>query len=57
MEIKIKLDSKSPFEQVFEFCCKIFDPPTSHVLQLDQYYDTADGQLGKQDLVARTSGS
>lgn len=53
IEIKIKLDSKSHFEHVFEACCKLFGPPSSHVLQLDQYYDTSDGQLKKQDLVIR----
>jgi len=38
---------------VYATCHKLFGPPSSHGLQLDEYYDTPDGQLKKQDLVIR----
>src|ERR1700722_4897806 len=38
---------------IYDTCNKLFGPPTSHFLQLDEYYDTTDGQLKKQDLVIR----
>lgn len=34
-----------------------FTWPTSHVLQMDEYYDTPEGQLKKQDLVVRIRSS
>lgn len=53
LEIKIKIDSKDHFQQIFAACKKAYGPPLSHVLQLDEYYDTPDRQLLKQDLVIR----
>ncbi len=53
LEIKIKIDSQEQFQRVFDLCNQLFGQPTSHVLQLDEYYDTPDGQLKKQDLVIR----
>lgn len=53
MEIKIALTSEEHFQQVFEVCDQLFGSPSSHLLQLDEYYDTSDGQLKKQDLVIR----
>lgn len=53
LEIKIQIDSEEHFQVIFDSCNKLFGPPISHVLQLDEYYDTSDGQLKKQDLVIR----
>lgn len=53
LEIKIKIDSEEHFQLIYDSCKKLFGPPISHVLQLDEYYDTPDGQLKKQDLVIR----
>ena len=53
LEIKLQIDSEKHFETIYDSCVKLFGPPTSHVLQLDEYYDTPDGQLKKQDLVIR----
>lgn len=53
LEIKIKIDSEEHFHAIYEACNKLFGAPTSHVRQLDEYYDTPDGQLKKQDLVIR----
>src|SRR6187402_1975786 len=53
LEIKIQIGSEERFLTVFESCHKCFGPPISHGLQLDEYYDTPDGQLKKQDLVIR----
>jgi adenylate cyclase, class 2 len=53
LEIKIQIDTQEHFQKVYETCKKLFGDPTSHVLQLDEYYDTPDGQLKKQDLVIR----
>lgn len=53
LEIKIKINSEEHFQAVYENCCKLFGQPSSHLLQLDEYYDTSDAQLKKQDLVIR----
>jgi adenylate cyclase class IV len=53
LEIKIQISSEEHFRAIYDSCNKLFGPPISHVLQLDEYYDTADGQLKKQDLVIR----
>lgn len=53
MEIKIKLDSQEHAQQVFKDCQTLCGPHISHALQLDEYYDTPDRQLKKQDLVIR----
>jgi adenylate cyclase, class 2 len=53
LEIKISLGSDEHFKQVYDTCNKLFGPPTSHLQQLDKYYDTPDEQLKKQDLVIR----
>lgn len=53
LEIKIQIPSKEDFERVFAACKKQFGDPLSHVKQLDEYYDTADRELKKQDLVIR----
>jgi adenylate cyclase class 2 len=57
LEIKIQIGSKKQFETVFDACQALYGAPTSHVLQLDQYYDTSDRQLKKQDLVVRIRSS
>ncbi len=53
LEVKIRLETEERFQQVFQACQLLYGPPQSHVLQLDQYYDTPDGQLKDQDLVIR----
>lgn len=53
LEIKLQISSEEHFETIFDACKNIFGPPISHFLQLDEYYDTSDGQLKKQDLVIR----
>ena len=53
LEIKIQMRSNEHFQTIYDSCNTLFGPPTSHVLQLDEYYDTPDGQLKKQDLVIR----
>lgn len=53
LEIKIQISSEEHFQAIYESCNKLFGPPVSHVLQLDEYYDTPDRQLKKQDLVIR----
>lgn len=53
LEIKIQIGSNEHFQAIHDSCKKLFGAPTSHVLQLDEYYDTPDGQLKKQDLVIR----
>lgn len=53
LEIKIQISSEEHFHAIYESCNKLFGAPISHVLQLDEYYDTPDGQLEKQDLVIR----
>lgn len=53
MEIKIQIGSEEQFQKIFDGCTALCGPPVSHVLQLDEYYDTPDGQLRKQDLVIR----
>ncbi|MBA3722510.1 MAG: class IV adenylate cyclase [Parachlamydiaceae bacterium] len=53
LEIKIQISSEEHFQAVYDSCNKLFGPPISHVIQLDEYYDTPDGQLKKQDLVIR----
>lgn len=47
------MTQKELFQKVYDACKKLFGPPISHLLQLDEYYDTPDGQLKKQDLVIR----
>lgn len=53
LEIKIAIGSGEHFKQVYDKCNKLFGPLTSHLRQLDEYFDTPDGQLKKQDLVVR----
>lgn len=53
LEIKIQINSDEHFQAIYDSCIILFGPPISHVLQLDEYYDTTDGQLKKQDLVIR----
>lgn len=53
LEVKIRLNSLEHLQQIFERCQQLFGPPTSHVMQLDEYFDTEDRQLKKQDLVIR----
>lgn len=53
LEIKIQVSSDEHFQSIYNSCKELFGPPVSHVLQLDEYYDTPDGQLKKQDLVIR----
>jgi adenylate cyclase class 2 len=53
LEIKIQINSEEHFHEIYESCNKLFGLPISHLLQLDEYYDTPDGQLKKQDLVIR----
>lgn len=53
LEIKIQINTNEHFQAIYDSCNQLFGPPTSHVLQLDEYYDTPDGQLKKQDLVIR----
>ena len=53
LEIKISIDTSELFKQVYDTCNKLFGPPTSHLIQLDEYYDTPDGRLKNQDLVIR----
>ncbi|MBA3958295.1 MAG: class IV adenylate cyclase [Parachlamydiaceae bacterium] len=53
LEIKIQISSEELFQTIHTSCNNLFGPPISHILQLDEYYDTPDGQLKKQDLVIR----
>lgn len=53
LEIKIRISSEEHFQKVHDSCNALFGPPLSHMRQLDEYYDTPDGQLKKQDLVIR----
>lgn len=53
LEIKIAIESQAHFQQVYERCRRAFGNPSSHFIQLDEYYDTPDRQLKKQDLVIR----
>lgn len=59
LEIKIALDSEEHFQKVYAACHQEFGSESSHIKQLDEYYDTPDSQLRKQDLVIRirTDGS
>lgn len=53
LEIKIAIGSEERFQNIYHLCNKLFGPPASHLLQLDEYYDTMDRQLKNQDLVIR----
>lgn len=53
LEIKIQITSEVIFQKIYDACNAMFGPPISHDLQLDEYYDTPDGQLKYQDLVIR----
>lgn len=53
LEIKIQISLEDQFQTIYDSCNQLFGAPISHVLQLDEYYDTPDGQLKKQDLVVR----
>lgn len=53
LEIKISIDSEELFQKTYKACIQLFGQPVTHFLQLDEYYDTFDGQLKKQDLVIR----
>lgn len=52
-ELEIKIQIGELFQETYDLCSQLFGHPVSHVLQLDEYYDTPDGQLKKQDLVIR----
>lgn len=58
LEIKLQIKFEEHFHVIHDNCNLFLGPPISHTLQLDEYYDTSDGQLKKQDLVVRirTSG-
>lgn len=53
LEIKIKIDSEKQAQSILEACQQLCAHKAIPVLQLDEYYDTQDGQLRKQDLVIR----
>lgn len=53
LEIKLQIGSAEKFQVVYEACTRMLGAPLSHVRQLDEYYDTLDGRLQKQDLVIR----
>ena len=53
LEIKIALDSEQHLQSIYQICLQTFGKPTSHLKQLDEYYDTPDRQLKQQDLVVR----
>lgn len=53
LEIKIAIGSEENFEKTYSLCVQSFGPPISHLKQLDEYFDTPDGQLKAQDLVVR----
>ncbi|CDR32968.1 class IV adenylate cyclase [Criblamydia sequanensis] len=53
LEIKLQICSEEHFQEVFNSCIRLFGTAQSHMHQLDEYYDTPDGQLKKQDLVIR----
>lgn len=53
LEIKIALDSEEHFQKVYAACNELFGAERFRFKQLDEYYDTPDGQLKKQDLVIR----
>lgn len=53
LEIKIQIESEEHFQRIYNTCKHFLGSPVSHNLQLDEYYDTPDGQLEKQDLVIR----
>lgn len=53
LEIKLKVDSESHFQKILNTCTNLFSDSLSHILQLDEYFDTPDRQLKKQDLVIR----
>lgn len=53
LEVKISIESEELFNQVYHNCEKLFGPPLSHDIQLDEYYDTPDGRLKTEDLVIR----
>lgn len=57
LEIKIRINSEEHFQEIYERCTQLFGSPVSHILQLDEYYDTSDRQLKKQDLVIRIRSS
>jgi adenylate cyclase, class 2 len=59
LEIKLQILAEEHFLKLSNQCHQLFGPPQSHILQLDEYYDTSDEQLKKQDLVVRirTSGN
>lgn len=53
LEIKISINSDELFQNTYNTCTQLFGSPVTHLRQLDEYYDTPDGQLEKQDLVIR----
>ncbi len=44
-EYKNPNKSDEHFQAIYNSCNKLFASPVFHVLQLDEYYDTPDGQL------------
>lgn len=53
LEVKIQLNSREHLQSILAMCQKLYGPPTSQVIQLDEYYDTPEETLKKQDLVIR----
>lgn len=53
LEIKIQIPSEKDFQALHEKCIQLCGSLLSHFSQLDEYYDTPDRQLKKQDLVIR----
>jgi predicted adenylyl cyclase CyaB len=53
LEIKIQLDSQAHFHETLGLCQDIYGPMASQIRQLDEYWDTLDGQLRKQNLLIR----
>lgn len=53
LEIKISIGSDENLIKIYQQCTQLFGSPVSHLKQLDEYFDTSDGQLKKQDLVIR----
>lgn len=53
LEIKIQIPSEKEFQDLYEKCLQLCGSLLSHFSQLDEYYDTPDRKLKKQDLVIR----
>lgn len=53
LEIKIHIETEEFFKHIHTMCEQLFGPISSHAILLDEYFDTTDRQLKKQDLVIR----